>query len=96
MVIKAVLSSASLLIVSLTRKVHTLAILLTLESFVILTLIAILTVRDLFFSVVYLRVGACEAAVGLSCIVGLVRIRGKEYINLGEYGSYIPPTSRFP
>ena len=82
--------AASFLIVSLTRKVHSLTVLLTLESFVMLTLLAILCSRDILFSVVYLRVGACEAAVGLSCLVGLVRLRGKEFINIAEYGTPLP------
>lgn len=87
MLLKGALSAAFLLIVSLIRKMHTLAILLTLESFVMMALLAILTSSDLLFSVVYLSVGACEAAVGLSCMVGLVRLRGKEYINIAEYGT---------
>ena len=75
-----------MLLLSFTRKAHRLAVLLTLEGLVMLTLLGLVAHRDLLFSVCFLRIGACEAAVGVSCIVGLVRLQGKEYVGLGECG----------
>jgi len=86
MLIKGAFIRAGLLLLSLTRKAHALAVLLTLEGLVMLTLLALVSHRDLLFSVCFLRVGACEAAVGISCMVGLVRLRGQEQVGLGECG----------
>jgi len=84
MLIKSAFIGAALVLLSFTRKAHSLAVLLTLEGLVILTLLALVAHRDLLFSVCFLRIGACEAAVGLSCLVGLVRLQGHEVQALGE------------
>lgn len=86
MLIKGAFVGASLLLLSFSRKAHSLAVLLTLEALVILTLLSLVAQSDLLFSVCFLRIGACEAAVGLSCMVGLVRLRGQEHVSLGECG----------
>jgi len=86
MLIKGAFVGAALLLLSLSRKSHSLAVLLTLEGLVILTLLSLVAHSDLLFSVCFLRIGACEAAVGLSCMVGLVRLRGQEQVGLGECG----------
>jgi len=86
MLIKSAFLGASLLLLSFTRKAHSLAVLLTLEGLVMLTLLSLVAHSDLLFSVCFLRIGACEAAVGLSCMVGLVRLRGHEQVGLGECG----------
>ena len=86
MLIKGAFIGAGLLLLSFTRKAHSLAVLLTLEGLVMLTLLSLVAHRDLLFSVCFLSIGACEAAVGLSCIVGLVRLRGQEQVGLGECG----------
>jgi len=86
MLIKGVLLGAALILLSFSRQTHTLAVLMTLEGFVMLTLLSLVAHRDLLFSVCFLRIGACEAAVGLSCLVGLVRLRGHELLAVGEYG----------
>lgn len=86
MLIKGAFIGAGLLLLSFARKAHSLAVLLTLEGLVMLTLLSLVAHSDLLFSVCFLRIGACEAAVGLSCMVGLVRLRGQEQVGLGECG----------
>lgn len=86
MLIKVAFLSAGLLLLRLARKTHSLSVLLTLEGLVMLTLLSLVAHSDLLFSVCFLRIGACEAAVGLSCLVGLVRLRGQEQVGLGESG----------
>ena len=86
MLIKGAFLRAGLLLLSLSRKAHSLAVLLTLEGLVMLTLLSLVSHSDLLFAVCFLRIGACEAAVGISCMVGLVRLRGQENVGLGECG----------
>ena len=86
MLLKGAFLGGTLLVLSLARKTHSLAVLLTLEGLVMLTLLALIAHRDLIFSVCFLSIGACEAAVGLSCMVGLVRLRGQEQLGFGECG----------
>ena len=93
MLIKGAFIGAALLLLSFSRKVHSLTVLLTMEGLVMLTLLSLVAHRDLLFSVCFLSIGACEAAVGLSCMVGLVRLRGQELIGLGEYGQCVPHPS---
>nr|AKS04024.1 NADH dehydrogenase subunit 4L [Parasagitta setosa] len=84
MFLKSVFFCGILLLLALMKKNHSLSILLTLESIVLVTLMALVVRSEMMFSVCYLSVGACEAAVGLSCLVGLVRFCGKEYVSMGE------------
>jgi len=57
--------------------------------------LALIAHSDLIFSVCFLSIGACEAAVGLSCMVGLVRLRGQEQVSCGECGLPLPLLARF-
>jgi len=66
------------------KKKNVLSLLLTLECMVLFMFIILCFSRELFFSVIFLSVGACEAAVGLGCLVGLIRLVGQSYINLVE------------
>nr|YP_003433776.1 NADH dehydrogenase subunit 4L [Zonosagitta nagae]AGS47807.1 NADH dehydrogenase subunit 4L [Zonosagitta nagae]BAI68167.1 NADH dehydrogenase subunit 4L [Zonosagitta nagae] len=66
------------------KKQNVLSILLTLECMVLLTFIALCFSSELFFGVIFLSVGACEAAVGLGCLVGLIRLAGQSSIGLVE------------
>ena len=86
MLLKGAFLGAGILLLSLSRKAHSLAVLLTLEGLVILTLLSLVAHNDILFSVCFLRIGACESAVGLACMVGLVRLRGHELVGLGECG----------
>ena len=95
MLLKGAFLGGTLLVLSLARKTHSLAVLLTLEGLVMLTLLALIAHRDLIFSVCFLSIGACEAAVGLSCMVGLVRLRGQEQVGFGECGQTLPLRARF-
>ena len=95
MLLKGAFLGGTLLVLSLARKTHSLAVLLTLEGIVMLTLLALIAHSDLIFSVCFLSIGACEAAVGLSCMVGLVRLRGQELVSYGECGQPLPLHARF-
>ena len=66
------------------KKKNVLSLLLTLECMVLFIFILLCFSRELFFSVIFLSVGACEAAVGLGCLVGLIRLAGQSFINLVE------------
>ena len=90
MLLKGAFLGGGILALSLARKTHALAVLLTLEGLVMLTLLALIAHRDLIFSVCFLSIGACEAAVGLSCLVGLVRLRGQEQVGFSECGPSDP------
>lgn len=68
------------------KKNRVLRLLLTLECMVLLMFITLCFTRELYFAVIFLRVGACEAAIGLGCLVGLIRFGGQRFINFIEYG----------
>lgn len=66
------------------KKKNVLSLLLTLECIILFLFIILVFSRELFFSVIFLRVGACEGAVGLGCLVGLIRCTGQGILNLVE------------
>ena len=66
------------------KKNNVLRLLLTLECLVLIMFNLICFTNELFFSIVFLSVGACEAAVGLGCLVGLIRFGGQNFINFVE------------
>ena len=64
------------------RQRHRLPLLLCLESAVIVCFVSLVLWPEMLFAAVLLRVGAVEGAVGLGCLVGLVRAHGRELIAL--------------
>ena len=60
------------------RQRHSLPLLLCLESAVIVCFVSLVLWPEMVFGAVLLRVGAVEGAVGLGCLVGLVRAHGRE------------------
>ena len=62
------------------RQSHSLPLLLCLESAVILCFVSLVLQPEIMFAVVLLAVGATEAAVGMGCLVGLVRAHGRELV----------------
>ena len=68
------------------KKNDLLSLLLNLESLVLLIFIWFTVNVELFFASLFLRVGACEAAVGLGILVRYMRNVGVNWINLYEYG----------
>ena len=64
----------------LARQRHTLPLLLCLERAVIICFVTLLLMPELVYASVLLRVGAVEGAVGLGCILGLVRATGSELV----------------
>lgn len=73
------------------KKNNVLRLLLTLECVVLFLFIILCFLNELYFRVIFLRVGACEAAVGLGCLVGLIRLVGQNFVTLLEYGSKLYP-----
>jgi NADH:ubiquinone oxidoreductase subunit K len=75
---------ASLLTFVIQRR-HLLICLLALEG-VILTLSLILVLQrsevELFFIFVLVRIGACEARLGLACLVSIIRSYGNDHIKI--------------
>ena len=67
------------------KKNNVLSLLLTLECIVLLLFISLCFISELYFAVIFLRVGACEAAIGLGCLVGLIRFVGQRHIDFLEY-----------
>jgi len=66
------------------KKNNVLRLLLTLECLVLIMFNTICFTNELFFSIIFLSVGACEAAVGLGCLVGLIRFGGTNFIDFVE------------
>jgi len=64
------------------RQVHLLPLLLCLESAVIICFVSLVLRPEIMFAAVMLGVGAAEAAVGLGCLVGLVRAHGRELVTM--------------
>ena len=58
------------------KKKHVLTVLLSLELLCIVIIIYTLNLGlEIFFGLVMICIGACEGAVGLGCIIGLIRIK---------------------
>ena len=70
----------------LKKKNDVLRLLLNLECLVLLIFILFRVRSELFFSSLFLRVGACEAAVGLGILVSYIRNTGLNHICLFECG----------
>ena len=70
----------------LKKKNDVLRLLLNLECLVLLIFIWFRLKSELFFSSLFLRVGACEAAVGLGILVRYIRNTGLNHICLFECG----------
>ena len=70
----------------LKKKNDVLRLLLNLEGLVLLIFIWFRLKSELFFASLFLRVGACEAAVGLGILVRYIRNIGINYICLFECG----------
>jgi len=60
------------------RQRHSLPLLLCLESAVIICFVTLVLWPEMIFAAILLSVGAVEGAVGLGCLVGLVRAHGRE------------------
>ena len=89
MVVKVRLIGTIVLLLRFNKKKNrVLRLLLTLECMVLLIFITLCFISELYFAVIFLRVGACEAAIGLGCLVGLIRLGGQSYINFIECGRY--------
>jgi len=88
-VVKFRLICFTVLIASLRKKKNNvLRLLLTLECMVLFLFIFICFLGETYFGVIFLSVGACEAAVGLGCLVGLIRLVGQNHISFTECGHY--------
>ena len=77
------------------KKNNVLRLLLTLECMVLFLFIVLCFLGEIYFSVIFLRVGACEAAVGLGCLIGLIRLAGQNYISFMECGFHMQGYSMY-
>jgi len=66
------------------KKNNILSLLLTLECLILIGFCLLCMSGSLLFSVIMLGIGACEAAVGLGVLVGLIRSTGHNQISLHE------------
>jgi len=64
------------------RQRHSLPLLLCLESAVIICFVSLVLWPEIMFAAILLSVGAVEGAVGLGCLVGLVRAHGQELVGV--------------
>lgn len=65
-----------ILIAAVFLKSRFLAVLLCLEALVIVSVLVLVLHSELIFRVCFISIGACERAVGLACLVRLVRQQG--------------------
>nr|AKS04424.1 NADH dehydrogenase subunit 4L [Parasagitta elegans] len=63
-------------------KTSTLSVLLCLEALVIVGVLVLVQHSELMFSVCFISIGACESAVGLGCLVSLVRAQGVQHFSV--------------
>lgn len=62
-------------------KTSTLSVLLCLEALVVVCVLILVQHSELMFRVCFICIGACESAVGLGCLVSLVRRQGDQYLS---------------
>jgi len=67
-------------LVGAARQAHRLPLLLCLESSVIICFVSLVLQPEILFAAVLLSIGAVEGAVGLGCLVGIVRALGREQV----------------
>lgn len=53
--------------------------LLCLESLVVVSVLILIQHSELIFGVCFISIGACESAVGLACLVSIVRAQGAQF-----------------
>lgn len=64
------------LMASVFLKTSYLAVLLCMEALVIVAVLVLVHHAELIFRVCFISIGACESAIGLACLVRLVRRQG--------------------
>nr|AEK48369.1 NADH dehydrogenase subunit 4L [Peripatoides sympatrica] len=70
----------------ISKRNHLLTLLLSLEFIMLnlywyMSLLLLIMNKELFMSLVFLTLIACEASIGLSLLVTLIRSHGNEYFN---------------
>nr|AKS04242.1 NADH dehydrogenase subunit 4L [Parasagitta elegans] len=73
--LKCMILMSMFLIAAVFLKSSFLAVLLCLEALVIVAVLVLVRHSELMFSVCFISIGACESAVGLACLVSLVRMQ---------------------
>ena len=82
MILKCLLCMACCLLLAVFTKGRAMAALLCLEALVVVTLLIIIQHREVHFRVCFMRVGACEGALGLACLVSIVRHSGDAMLSI--------------
>nr|AKS04264.1 NADH dehydrogenase subunit 4L [Parasagitta elegans]AKS04285.1 NADH dehydrogenase subunit 4L [Parasagitta elegans] len=80
--LKFLLVSSLFVVIAIFSKNSFLSILLCLESLVLIGVLVLIMHSELMFSVIFISVGACESAVGLACLVGMVRYQGSAQLTV--------------
>ena len=70
----------------LKKKNDVLRLLLNLECLIMMIFLCFTVKSEIFFASIFLRIRACEAAVGLGILVRYIRNTGLNLIHLYEYG----------
>jgi len=73
-------------LVGAARQVHGLPVLLCLESAVIVCFVTLILRPEVLFAAVFLSTGAVEGAMGLRCLIGLVRSSGRDLVHTALAG----------
>nr|YP_003433786.1 NADH dehydrogenase subunit 4L [Decipisagitta decipiens]BAI68177.1 NADH dehydrogenase subunit 4L [Decipisagitta decipiens] len=63
------------------HKNFVLSLLITLEALILCFFILFILESDLFFSIIFMCIAACEAAIGLASLIGIIRLTGNIYLS---------------
>lgn len=80
--LKLLLVSSMCVVIAIFSKNRYLSILLCLEALVLIGVLVLIIQSELMFRVIFISVGACESAVGLACLVGIVRHQGSAQLTV--------------
>nr|AKS04274.1 NADH dehydrogenase subunit 4L [Parasagitta elegans] len=80
--LKSLILMSVILIAAVFLKSSFLAVLLCLEALVIMSVLVLVFHSELLFGVCFISIGACESAVGLACLVSLVRKQGTSQMGI--------------
>lgn len=63
------------------NKNYLLSLLITFEALILCFFILFIIESDIFFSIIFLCIAACEAAVGLARLIGIIRLTGNSNLS---------------
>lgn len=63
------------------NKNYVLRLLICFESLILVFFLIFILDTDIFFSIIFMCIAACEAAIGLSRLIGIIRLTGNVYLS---------------